>query len=300
MPDTNTSSHLTPLCSATPILERYYQTLIESARLFPKPNAENEFEPAFDLPPLDAKVRQFLSAATAQFFELGSYAGTPIRLLDLRQNPGTHTTKTFASTLIVARAIQHIKTTGQSILLFSPSSGNKAIALRDAVERALAAGLATPDKLRIATLTPIQTATKLRKTRLFDDPELRALNPVFLLDHSTPEHVKHIGVDFKALYRQTKGSNHPALWHSLKLDNYRFSDQAGAFFDLEFGTAGLTQQRTVHAHAVSSAYGLLGYQAGLDTLRRHHHCERPVSSRTAPGDQRHGASFTVRQLRKAS
>lgn len=254
--------------SPIPILERYYGMLSDSASTFPKPDLAVEFEPTFELPVLDDRMRTFLNAATASFVELGTYSGIPLRVMDLRQNSGTQTTKTFASTIIVARAVNHIQKTGQPILLFSPSSGNKAIALRDAVERALSAGLANPTQLRIATLTPLKTAQKLRRTILFDDPELRNLNPVFVLDHPTPEHVKQIGTEFKQLYRERGEAGRPKLWHSLKLDNYRFSDQARAFFDLEFGSAGKPKRRTLHVHAVSSAYGLLGYQTGIDTLRK--------------------------------
>lgn len=254
--------------TCTPILERYYDLLIKSTQFFANPASDEEFEPPFELPPLDERMRKFLAPATAELVELGSYSGIPLRLLDLRQNPGTQTTKTFASTIIVARAVSHINKTGQSILLFSPSSGNKAIALRDAVERAIRAELATPKQLRIATLTPAQTIQKLRSSYLSEDPELRNLNPVFILDHEKPEHVKQIGKEFKELYRHRGEIGRPKLWHSLKLDNYRFSDQARAFFDLEFGSAGDKVRRTVHVHSVSSAYGLLGYQSGIDTLRK--------------------------------
>lgn len=254
--------------TCTPILERYYELLIESAKFFVAPAPTDEFEPPFELPQLDERMRKFLAAATAELVELGSYSGIPLRLLDLRQNIGTQTTKTFASTMIVARAVSHIQKTGQSILLFSPSSGNKAIALRDAVERAIRTELASPKQLRIATLTPAQTIHKLRSTYLSEDPELRDLNPVFVLDHETPEHVKQVGSEFKELYRRRGEIGRPKLWHSLKLDNYRFSDQARAFFDLEFGSAGDKTRRTVHVHSVSSAYGLLGYQSGIDTLRK--------------------------------
>src|SRR5260363_104632 len=126
----------------------------------------------------------FLSPATASLCALGEYRGYPLRLLDLRQNPNTQTTKTFASLIIVSRAIRYIQETNQPVLLFSPSSGDKAIALRDAVARALAVGLVQPEKLRIATLTPVQTLAKLRRSVLCEEPELRALNPVlFLIIH---------------------------------------------------------------------------------------------------------------------
>ena len=53
------------------------------------------FSPGFLLPDLDDGVRRFLAAA-------GDTGGHPTALLDLTANPGTNTTKTFASLLIVA------------------------------------------------------------------------------------------------------------------------------------------------------------------------------------------------------
>ena len=60
----------------------------------------------------------------------------PEPMLDLTGNPGTHTTKTFASLLIVARAVEYIRRTGEKVVIFSPTSANKGTALRDAVLRA--------------------------------------------------------------------------------------------------------------------------------------------------------------------
>ena len=252
------------------ILERYYDLLSESSAGFELSSANSGFEPSMELPLLDDAMRQFLSAATAQFFELGMYRGIPLRLLDLRGNPNTQTTKTLASTLIVARAVRHIQKTGERILLFSPSSGNKAIALRDAVLRALQAKLVSEEQLRIITLTPVQTVEKLRSTELYDNPRLRALNPVFVLDTDSPERVKAIGQEFKEAFSRA-GISDLTLWHSLRLENYRFSDQTRAFFDFEYGDAWDVGRKTVHVHAVSSAYGLLGYLSGLKFLRENNH-----------------------------
>jgi len=256
------------------VLERYYDLIVSSATNFEVDHCSDAFEPAMKLPQLDSRMQSFLSVATAQFFEIGCYRGIPLRLFDLRQNVSTQTTKTFASTLIVARAIRHIQDTGDSILLFSPSSGNKAIALRDAVLRALKAKLVHPEQLRIVTLTPSQTIGKIRRTELYDDDQLRALNPVFILDATSPEAVKVVGQQFKELF-----SHNPLgelkLWHSLRLENYRFSDQARAFFDFEYGDAWDTDRKTVHVHAVSSAYGLLGYCSGVEVLKQQN---KPVST----------------------
>ncbi|HEF4758798.1 TPA: hypothetical protein SAN82_001202 [Pseudomonas putida] len=251
------------------LIERYYDLIVSSSSEFETSTSDGAFEPSMRLPELDSRMKSFLSVATAQLFEIGSYRGVPLRLFDLRQNENTQTTKTFASTLIVARAIRHIQETGDNILLFSPSSGNKAIALRDAVLRALKAKLVHPEQLRIVTLTPMQTIGKLRKTELYDNPRLRDLNPVFVLDTESPEAVKVVGQQFKELFnRQPVGDS--KLWHSLRLENYRFSDQVRAFFDFEYGDAWDTDRKTVHVHAVSSAYGLLGYCSGVELLK----CQR--------------------------
>ncbi|MHC8390221.1 DUF6002 family protein [Pseudomonas sp. MDT2-39-1] len=250
------------------VIERYYDLIVSSTADFEVSSGGDAFEPSMKLPALDARMQAFLSVATAQFFELGRYCGMPLRLFDLRQNPNTQTTKTFASTLIVARAIRHIQDTGDSILLFSPSSGNKAIALRDAVLRALKAKLVHPEQLRIVTLTPAQTIGKLRRTELYDDPRLRVLNPVFVLDAESPEAVKVVGQHFKELFSR-RPLGELKLWHSLRLENYRHSDQVRAFFDFEQGDAWDTDRKTVHVHAVSSAYGLLGYCSGVEVLKHH-------------------------------
>jgi len=46
-------------------------------------------------------------------------------MLDLAREPGT-TPRDFASLLIVARAVQYIRRTGEPIMIFSPTSANKA------------------------------------------------------------------------------------------------------------------------------------------------------------------------------
>lgn len=249
------------------VLDRYYDILAESAADNERFGLGDEFEPSMRLPLLDERMRQYLSVATAQFFELGAYEGIPLRLLDLRANPNTQTTKTLASTLIVARAIRHIQETGECIMLFSPSSGNKAIALRDAVLRALQAKLVHEEQLRVVTLTPIQTVDKLRNSELYENPRLRALNPVFVLDSDSPERVKVVGHEFKEKMTRANLTG-LKLWHSLRLENYRFSDQVRALFDFEYGDAWNVDRKVAHVHAVSSAYGLLGYLSGLKLLRR--------------------------------
>ena len=254
------------ICESPSLLERYYALIAECAAKYESAPTGDSFAPPMQLPKLDTRMSAFLSPATASMYELGEYQGYPLRLLDLRQNPNTQTTKTFASSIIVVRAICYIQETDRPVLLFSPSSGNKAVALRDAVARALAAGLVRPKQLRIATLTPAQTISKLRRSTLSEDPELRVLNPVFVLNHALPETVKQIGQNFQLLFHQ-HADGHFHLWNSLQLENYRVADQVRAFFDYEFGYAACANVRIAHAHSVSSAYGLLGYQSGIEALK---------------------------------
>ncbi len=249
------------------LLVRYYDELTRSPARQDAP-ATGSFEPGFAFPELDARLRAFLAPATARYQVLASVGGISLRLLDLRRNPATQTTKTFASLLLVARAVEHIRRTREPLLLFSPSSGNKAVALRDAVERALRVGLVSPEELRVVTLTPELTTAKLRRSRLSDDPDLRRLNPVVVLGGTQPEAVKAMGAEFAAAYAgtaQTAGR----LWATLRLGNYCQADMVRAFADYEFGAGASSSSRLIHAHAVSSAYGLLGYQTGLQRLRQH-------------------------------
>ena len=135
------------------LIARYYNGVRE-ASLRITPADSTGFAPAFSYPDLTDAWEEYFAVAGASLNSLGNYAGHRLILLDLMKNPATRTTKTTASLLIVARAVRHIQTTGDSVLLFTPSSGNKAVALRDAVARALELRLVTPDRLRIVTLTP--------------------------------------------------------------------------------------------------------------------------------------------------
>jgi hypothetical protein len=155
-----------------------------------------QFAPGFALPRLDDDVRRFFSAATAAWRELGEHRGHRMHMLDLTQNPGTRTTKTFAAMVIVARAVEFIRATGEPVCLFTPTSANKGIALRDAVGWAIAAGLVTPEQLSIVVLAPSSTRAKFRKDALAADPSLRKLNPLLSLDSAQPEAVKALGRAF--------------------------------------------------------------------------------------------------------
>lgn len=225
------------------------------------------FSPGFALPEPGDAVRDFYAPATAGWSPLGEYAGHQLTLLDLAGNPATNTTKTYPSLLIVARAVEYIRRTGEPVMIFSPTSANKGTALRDAVLRAIDAGLVTPEQLRVAILAPRSCRDKLRASRLSTDPRLRALNPLLLYTGAQPEAVKPLAREFvdahAAELKRRHGLN---LWFSLELANYLVADTARAFFEHAVDPTDLAGRPRLHAHAVSSAFGLLGYHRGRAVL----------------------------------
>jgi hypothetical protein len=225
------------------------------------------FEPGVALPDLSEDVRRFYAAATARWVPIGQYGGHRLTLLDLAANPGTNTTKTFASLLIVARAVQYIRRTGEPIMIFSPTSANKGTALRDAVLRAIDYGLVTPEQLRVVILAPESCYDKLRASRMSTDPRLRELNPLLLYTGAPAEAVKRIGREFADAHAVRLKRQHGLnLWCSLALPNYLLADTARAFF--EHVVDPTTGKPRLHAHAVSSAFGMLGYHRGRTVLER--------------------------------
>lgn len=259
-----------PMTSGNLLLDFYDRLPEVIAHCVPDPSPVADpvvFSPGFALPDLDDAVRGFLSVATARWQPVGEYRGHRVTLLDLTGNPGTHTTKTYASLLIVARAVEHIRRTGRPVMIVSPTSANKGVALRDAVLRALDAGLVGPEQLRIVTLAPQSGRHKLRASRLSTDPVLRALNPQLLYTGKEPEAVKSLARDFvhehaAALHRD-RGLD---VWFSLELANYMVADASRALFEQRVDPIDAASRPRVHAHAVSSAFGLLGYHAGRSVL----------------------------------
>ncbi|MEU4445424.1 DUF6002 family protein [Actinosynnema sp. NPDC050801] len=239
------------------------------------------FSPGFALPDLDDRVRDFLSAATAGWRPFGEYGGHKLTLLDLTGNPGTGTTKTFASLLIVARAVEYIRRTGEPVVIFSPTSANKGTALRDAVLRAIDAGLVEPEQLRVIVLAPESCRQKLRASRLSDDARLRALNPMLLYGGPNAEGVKPLGREFVDRHAAALRRDGVNLWFTLQLDNYLTADVTRAFFEQRVDpTDAEGAAPRLHAHAVSSAFGLLGYHQGravLEDLGMADRSTRPAS-----------------------
>lgn len=227
--------------------------------------SSSEFTPPFELPAVSSALDEFFAVADPRFAELGTVGRSRLVLLDLMGNPATRTVKTLASLVIVARAVLHTDRTGEPVLIVTPSSANKATALRDAVLRAYRTGLSDPDRLRIVTVVPEAARPKLWSSALSEDTALAERNPMCVLAPG------ELGV--KPLTRQVVDTTTEELavrtgfrlWHTLDLVNYQCSDAVRAFAErAELPQApGVTR---AHAHAVSSAFGLLGHHFGTTLL----------------------------------
>ncbi|MEU5052093.1 DUF6002 family protein [Streptomyces sp. NPDC021096] len=295
-----TTTHPSPIrLTRDNAIAHYYQGLELAAATIRAERAERagqgkglqeSFSPAFTLPPLTPELTAYFGTSGMSMQDLATHRGRRLLFLDLMGNPGTLTTKTFASLVMVARAVEHIRTTGERILILTPTSGNKGTALRDAVARAHAHGLVGADQLRIVTVVPRQSLTKLRESALSTDEDARRANPVALADVDSPAAVKDLASQAAALARQA-GLEEGGwrLWYSLDLDNYRLADAARAFVEADAFPVEADGAPRLHAHAVSSAYGLLGYHLGHRTL----------TSQTVPGlpvPARHPGFFLIQQL----
>lgn len=250
------------------VLTRYYQGLAAVAGTLDAGEVDlglGDVQRRLELPDLDDDLVEFLATSDMSLHDLGEEAGRRIVLLNLMRNPGTRTTKTFGSLGIVLRAVAHIRRTGERVLLFTPTSGNKGTALRDAVGRAVLSGLVGRDELRVVTVTPTQSRDKVRTGGLFDEPGLRRLNPVALAEVDVPVGVKDLARSVAERCGGSLARRGWRLWYTLGLDNYRVADAARAFVEAEFLPSENGRPR-IHAHAVSGAWGLLGYDAGLRAL----------------------------------
>ncbi|MBI0293382.1 hypothetical protein JBE04_02465 [Streptomyces sp. PRKS01-29] len=229
------------------------------------PPAE-DFSPGTALPARTDQLRRFFDASGISHATLGTYRDRELSLLNLANNPGTRTTKTLASLLTVARAVRFIQDTGQRVMILTPSSANKATAMRDAVLRALECGLVTADQLSVTTVVPVGSREKLWESTLFTDPTLRARNPVAVYPGARPEQVKplarHVVENYTEALRETTDIQ---LWYTLDIRNYMAADSMRAFAEAEFFPPSPGVPR-LHVHAVSSAYGLLGHARGHATL----------------------------------
>jgi hypothetical protein len=226
--------------------------------------ADGPFTPGFALPPIDEPLRRYFSASEIAITDFGSYQGKRLRMLDLMRNPRTRTTKTGPSLVIVARAVEFIRRTGEPVLLVSPSSGNKVTALRDAVLRAYETGLATPDKLGIVVVVPGVSAHKLWDSPLSADAALRTRNPMVTFDGADRADVKVLAKELVDRYSGQILADHGVhLWYTLDIGNYMVADVIRARAEEEFLPA---VDGRLHVQAVSSAYGLLGHDLGARRL----------------------------------
>lgn len=243
-----------------------YETRIRAAlAALPEPAGLGpRFEAPHALPPPSERLARFFDASDVAVTGLAGYAGRRLRLLDLMRNPRTRTTKTFPSRVIVARAVEHIRRTGERVMIVSPSSGNKVTALRDAVLAAHEAGLARADQLAILAVVPAASRAKLWSSPLSTDSDARRRNPVALYAGPRPDQVKALAAGLvdslgPSLYERS-GTR---LWYTLALDNYRIADTLRAYVEHDClpEVAG-----RLHVHAVSSAFGLLGHDLGARRL----------------------------------
>ncbi|MEY9877098.1 hypothetical protein ABH931_006621 [Streptacidiphilus sp. MAP12-33] len=234
------------------------------------------FTPGIELPRLTPAVMEYFSVSGIAHTPLPDYRGRSLALLDLMRNPATLTVKTFASLVIVARAVRYIQDTGERVTIVTPSSANKAIALRDAVLRAVNCGLVTAHQLNIVVLVPEGSVAKLRRTQLHTDALLRARNPIGVLGaEQPPGAVKDIARGFV----ESNGENwakerRTNLWYTLQLENYLAADIVRALAEAEYFPAAADRPR-LHAHAVSSAYGLLGHAYGRTRLAEEQRTSSP-------------------------
>lgn len=225
------------------------------------------FSPGIELPTLTPAVKEYFAVSDVAHAPLRDYRGRSLALLDLMRNPATHTTKTFASLVIVARAIRFIQDTGERVTIITPSSANKAAAMRDAVLRAIRLGLVTPEQLNVVVVVPAGSVPKMRSSELFTDSDLRARNPIAVYAGDEPGAVKVLAQNVVEEHGQhlqkAVGTN---LWYTLQLENYVAADVVRAFAEADFFAPADDEPR-LHVHAVSSAYGLLGHAHGHALLQ---------------------------------
>lgn len=215
----------------------------------------------FELPEPDDRLADFYSASAISWHRLGTIAGRELSMLDLRANPRTRTTKTNPSLLIVARAVAHIRRTGERVVIVTPSSANKATALRDAVARALRAGLVGRDQLHVVAVVPEAARPKLWESELSRDPELERRNPMLVLPGNSAVTVKELVRDLAENHPDAGCPSGTRLWFTLALDNYTAADVVRAYFEADHLPP---SPGRVHAHSVSSAFGLLGHATGAE------------------------------------
>jgi Family of unknown function (DUF6002) len=222
------------------------------------------------LPRLNDEYRAFFNEARMDIYRLPDYADYNIHLLDLTLNQFTQTTKIYASLLTVAKIVEYIRQTGESVIILTPSSANKGIALTYAVSKAIAQGLVPKEKLKIVTVIPESSSLKLRTETNPKRYSQENFSQAVIFEGNPPEQVKHITAElYNTCADEFWKKYRTRLWYSLHIDNYRLADTLRAFFDYEMS---LIHNRinnfknTWHIQSVSSAYGLIGYHLGCMVL----------------------------------
>ena len=247
---------------------RQFSHLLEiTARTLESGRHDTEWSPPFSWPAVDDPGWStfFGQVPVAYYPGLTNYRSTSISLLDLMTNPNTRTTKSLASSSIIARAAGHVASVGRSLTIVTPTSGNKGSALRDALARAKRLGLPGTEQLRVVVVVPQTSIGKLRSCIGDVDPAFTARNPVVVMPSDSGAEVKAGVADAVSRARGKSGATD--FWQSLALDNYRAADVIRAFVEHEFDAPRRAVPR-LQVHAVSSGYGLLGYQLGCEILEQ--------------------------------
>ncbi|MEU9504862.1 DUF6002 family protein [Micromonospora sp. NPDC048170] len=246
---------------------RHVRQALEDLRLRDVGLGGQTFVPVSGLPD-DERLDAFFAPSDVAFHALGEYRGKRLTLLDLMRNPRTRTTKTYPSLVIVARAVQHIWQTGERVMIVTPSSANKATALRDAVLWAIECDLVTPEQLQILSVVPLSSRPKLWSSPLSEDGDLARRNPLVTYGGGEPGDVKLLARQLVEGQTEQLWQRHGVrLWHTMDIENYKAADVVRAHAEREFLPVEPGAAR-LHVHAVSSAFGLLGHNLGIEQLAR--------------------------------
>ena len=258
------------------------------------------FSPGFALPELDDRAPGVLRGRRGPLGAARRVRRSPVHHARPHGQSGDPDHEDLRVLLIVARAVEHIRRTGRSVMIVSPTSGNKGVALRDAVLRALDAGLATPEQLRVVILAPSDSLPKLRASRLSTDSELRALNPQLVYPGKEPEAVKALAREFVHDHAARLSAGGLDVWFSLELANYMVADATRALFEHRVDPIegrGSTRTRCRPPSACSATT-----RAG-NCWRRRGGPGRPPTGQpagAAPGDSGHGAVTAFRLGRRVA
>ncbi|MGP3987954.1 DUF6002 family protein [Streptomyces sp. 3N207] len=253
------------------------------------------FTPDGELPPLDGPLRSFLAPAAARVVRLPDYRGTRLHLLDMCHGPGSRSVQSGGALVMVARAVQHVRRTGQDVTLLAPSSGNRATALRDAVLRAQQCGLAGPDQVRVVSLVPACSRHKVADSALARHPQLRRRNPLVVYHGSEPGAVHELAAAYcRERARTLRTGTGTALWYVHDPVDQRAVDALRAFVERDALGAAPAAGR-VHAQAVATGSGLLGHRLG-STLVDPEGAAGPASARYLLVQQLHNPDLVLHLL----